>query len=534
MVIRFQTCLVLMLVSLLAACGGSDSTTVSVKVYPAEGPMHDTLLTDGSSSFMELVLTGGPAPFTQRFDLNNRAGELLDLPIGIGYRLEARGFSVNGDGSSTLNFYGASNVFGVDPDGANRLTVQVGRADCLAYNRPSVYRDPAGTADMGELRVGMTATVLRDGRVVVAGGATLDANGNLLTVSDTVEIYDPVHSQFILAPFRLSEPRAFHTATLLSSGEVMLVGGVNGTNRTPIATASTIDIDGPNYVSPVTVDPGFQARYDHQAINLADGSVLIAGGTGADGSALDSSYRYYPVDHSFRVQGRMHFPRTGHSVSPMLRGTELAMVAGGKNGTTVHASIEVFTINPGQTGCLDGQVPNQTDGCWVEMPQLTMNPARWGHSAVAAYGGEDVVLIGGYSTADESSPLDQIRVVPQSLGGLLEAGNLLTARGEAAAIETSDGERPFILVAGGRRAGVPQQTAVRLVREEVNGAIRYNVESLTQGCIQPGVFPEARWSPVGVRLTNDVVLLMGGGNQSVDGFSASRRAELYFPSHIRQ
>ncbi len=534
MVKRSQAYLMVFAASLLLACGGDDTTKVSVKIYPAEGAMHDTLLTDGSSSFMELVLTGGPAPFVQRFDLANRSGQLLDLPVGVGYRLEARGFSIGGDGSSSLNFYGASNAFGVDPGVVNRITVQVGRADCLAYNRPSVYRDPTGTADMTELRVGMSATLLRDGRVLVAGGATLDTNGNVLTVSDTVEIFDPVHSQFLVAPFRLSEPRAFHTATLLSTGEVMIVGGLNGSDRSPTSTASTINVDGPNYVSPVTVGLEFQARYDHKAITLSDGSVLIVGGTGADGSALDSSYRYYPVDHSFRVQGRMKYARTGHSLSPMLRGTELALVAGGKSQGTVHGSVEVFTINPGQTGCQDGQVPNETDGCWVEMPQLTMNPGRWGHTAVAAYGGEDVVLIGGYTGADGSAATDEIRVVPQSLGGLFEAGNLLTPRGEVAAVESNDGVSNFILVAGGRRDAVPQQTAVRLVREEVNGAIRYNVESLTDGCIQPGSFPEARWSPVGVRLTNDVILMMGGGNQSIDGFSASRRAELYFPRHVRQ
>ena len=72
---------------------------------------------------------------------------------------------------------------------------------------------------MGELRIGMTATVLPDGRVLIIGGGTLDASGNLATVSDTVEVYDPVHGQFLPTNIILSQPRAFHTATLLETGE---------------------------------------------------------------------------------------------------------------------------------------------------------------------------------------------------------------------------------------------------------------------------------------------------------------------------
>ncbi len=528
------------------SCGGEDTTKVSIQVYPAEGLKHNNLLTDGSSDFLELVVSGGPLPFAQRFDLVSRRGEMLDLPLGTGYRMEARGYRIGVDGNPQLNFYGASPRFAATAGSTARITVQVGAANCVAYNRPSSFRAPQGTADLTELRTGTTATVLPDGRVVIIGGATIDGAGNTLTGSGTVEIYDPIHSQFIMASttpgvpctdpsciFRLSEPRAFHTATLLPNGEILIVGGLNALTGAPSSSVTTLNVDGAVPVeTPVNIDPTFEARYNHQALRLPDSSVLIAGGLGAGDVALDSSFRYSPVDFSFRRQGRMKVARTGHTLSPMLRGTELALVAGGKAGSTVHGGVEVFTVNPQQVGCQDGAVPSALVGCWVEMPQLEMEPPRWGHSAVAAYQGEDIVLIGGYSSTDESEPLDEIRVIDQSLSALVAAGNLVTPRGGIAAVETSDGAASFIVLFGGRRAAVPQQSVVRLVRQDANGAIRYNVESLADGCIQPNAFPESRWNAKAVRLSNDVVMVVGGSNQGQVGYSASRRAELYFPPHV--
>ena len=73
------------------SCGEPDPTSVSLQVYPAEGAMHDNVLVDNSASFMELLLTGGPRPFVERFSLTGNSGRLTDLPLGSGYQLTARG-----------------------------------------------------------------------------------------------------------------------------------------------------------------------------------------------------------------------------------------------------------------------------------------------------------------------------------------------------------------------------------------------------------------------------------------------------------
>ena len=62
---------------------------------------------------------------------------------------------------------------------------------------------------------GHTATLLRTGKVLVAGGGTA-----------AVELFDPASGSWSLAP-PLAQPRSFHTATLLPWGRVLVAG--NGT-----------------------------------------------------------------------------------------------------------------------------------------------------------------------------------------------------------------------------------------------------------------------------------------------------------------
>jgi len=79
------------------------------------------------------------------------------------------------------------------------------------------------TGDMAIGGEGLTATLLMNGEVLVAGGQ----NG-FLGYLRTVELYDPLSGTF--APTAsLSTPRAFHTATLLPDGKVLVTGGSNQT-----------------------------------------------------------------------------------------------------------------------------------------------------------------------------------------------------------------------------------------------------------------------------------------------------------------
>ncbi|MEI7475182.1 MAG: kelch repeat-containing protein, partial [bacterium] len=78
--------------------------------------------------------------------------------------------------------------------------------------------------DMNYSRIYHTATLLKDGRVLIVGGD----NSSSLQISE-MEIYYPSIKQFEIVT-RLNIPRSNHTATLLKDGRVLIVGGKNGSD----------------------------------------------------------------------------------------------------------------------------------------------------------------------------------------------------------------------------------------------------------------------------------------------------------------
>jgi hypothetical protein len=196
--------------------------------------------------------------------------------------------------------------------------------------------DPAtgkfsATGSMTDARWGHTATLLRDGRVLVVGGADLsDGYDNL----KSAELYDPATGKFTLTG-SMAAGRADQTATLLKDGRVLVAGGTN-----------SIGLDSAEIYNPSTgkftpTGSMTTARQDHAATLLADGRVLVAGGT-ANGKVgpfgpLATAELYDPATGKFTATGSMAAPRQDAVATPL--GNGRVLVAGGDAGPATSADL---------------------------------------------------------------------------------------------------------------------------------------------------------------------------------------------------
>lgn len=119
--------------------------------------------------------------------------------------------------------------------------------------------------NLQEQRTCHTATLLEDGRVLIAGGYFYEAKKR--QVRQTAEIYDPLTGIFHSVSHPMTQPRALHTATLLKTGQVLLTGG--GAFDTPGSDTAEVfvqDKNNPNdgHFEAVT-QPMVVARIRHSA-----------------------------------------------------------------------------------------------------------------------------------------------------------------------------------------------------------------------------------------------------------------------------
>src|SRR5438874_7875127 len=132
----------------------------------------------------------------------------------------------------------------------------------------------------------------------------------------------------------LGSARSYHTATLLTNGNVLVVGGTDGTN----SLASAELYDSVNGTWTTTSSLGI-AREVHTSTLLPDGNVLVVGGTdGAD--SLASAELYEPGTGMWSATGNLRTARYYHTSTLLPNGKVL--VVGGYNGTNSLASAELY------------------------------------------------------------------------------------------------------------------------------------------------------------------------------------------------
>jgi N-acetylneuraminic acid mutarotase len=190
------------------------------------------------------------------------------------------------------------------------------------------------TGSLKVARGSMTATLLANGQVLVAGG--INAGNDPL---GSAELYNPSTGTWRLTG-NLKSARDEHSATLLSNGQVLVAGGEN------LASVSTTSAElyDPKTGSWKPTGSLGTGRLEHAAVLLANGSVLVSGGSRVNAAgtafALASAELYNPATGAWKATGSLHAARFDHSSTVLLSG--LVLDAGGANINTELASAELY------------------------------------------------------------------------------------------------------------------------------------------------------------------------------------------------
>lgn len=273
-----------------------------------------------------------------------------------------------GSGDSTAELYdpktgtfvqtGPMNV--VRTDGATATLLSDGRVLIAGGSDNSIDDKPLASAElydpatgkfgptgsMARARSGHTATLLADGRVLVAGG--FGSSGLDLA---SAELYDPATGKFSPTA-SMTRPRSDHTATLLQDGRVLIVGGSENLGvqkaKAALASAELYDPRTGRFATTGSMSTGRSAG--QTATLLTDGLVLVAGGNASyvQEVPLASAELYDPKTGSFHKTGSMAEARDCHTATLLPDGRVL--VAGGDDSTAELYDPEVGAF--GSTGSM--------------------------------------------------------------------------------------------------------------------------------------------------------------------------------------
>ncbi len=199
---------------------------------------------------------------------------------------------------------------------------------------PATGTFTATAAPMASTRIFHTATLLPSGKVLIAGG--VGADGIPL---DSAELYNPVTGTFSTIASPMTVARDAHTATLLPGGKVLIAGGAASSkvaaaelyDPATVASAASFTVTG------VLVTP----RDSHTAVLLPSGQVLIVGGL-YQGQFLQHAELYDPATGVFASTGGMQTARIAHTLTS-LGSSGHVLVAGGLNGSILNLDNEVVS-----------------------------------------------------------------------------------------------------------------------------------------------------------------------------------------------
>jgi hypothetical protein len=393
-----------------------------------------------------------------------------------------------------------------------------------ATHGPFAYAQSSGTftavASMAKARSLHTATLLQDGRVLIAGG--VDESSTRISGA---EIYDPVKQTFEPAG-NMTAARAMHAATLLPDGRVLIVGGEQ-TSPGPngIMPGQSAELYDPFTDSFTATGSLLMARQGFNATLLANGRVLITGGVtgvGNTGYTIGDAEIYDPGTGAFTIAGSYAGSLTSLNSAVFGFGSVTTLLA---DGTTLFATEPASQIyNPAtSTFSLRGPI-NVT---WAVPGGNTFTPDYIVDQTATLLLNGRILLAGGEN--EDTGYYRTAQLYDAPTGAFVPTGNMTKSRGGHTATVLPDGR---VLIAGGNTAPC-----------DADGCWVTGPDASTE-LYDPaqGVFADAgnmtvaRDSHTATLLNNGDVLMVGGysytGPSPFGGFieTSTSSAELYHSS----
>ncbi len=219
----------------------------------------------------------------------------------------------------------------------------------------------------------------------------------------------------------LNTARVLHTSTLLANGKVLIVGGTSPAG----ATAELYDPVTGNWTATGNLNT---PRHNHIALRLLSGKVLVAGGQGTDRKNLSSAELYDPATGVWTPTGTMNAARELPSATILPSGKVL--LAGGEAADdTVGNTAELY---------------DPSTGSWSLTG--TMNAAREGHTATLLPNGKVLVVSGFGGTLTNPTLHSSTELYDSTTGNWTPTGSLDTARPFLKAVLLTNGK---VLAVGG-------------------------------------------------------------------------------------
>ena len=297
---------VLLIFSIFMACGNpvptSPEATSDLKGFEVAGTMTErrfwhasVLLQDG-----KVLITGGAATespgnvpsslfraSTELFDpatgTSSRRGNMsLARTLDMGILLPDGRVLIAGAAQAPLEIYNPQSGR-ITPEPYDPAFAIISSMTLLANGKILAYYslgvsifDPdngafASIPGTVRIRGGHTATRLRDGRVLIAGG------GNASGMVKESEIYDPL-SNTLTRTGDLRYERRDHRAILLQDGSVLIIGGITGDEGSEASVTAAERYDPATGTFSSEGDPGIEPV--HAATLLRSGDVFIIGDSG--------------------------------------------------------------------------------------------------------------------------------------------------------------------------------------------------------------------------------------------------------------